>query len=79
LVAAPLASYIPLAALAGVLVVVSWNMIERKEVARLFQNWQSGAVLAATLGLTLLEDLTYGIVAGCVLSAMFEAVRLLRR
>ena len=31
LIAAPLASYIPLAALAGVLVVVSWNMAEKHE------------------------------------------------
>ncbi len=33
LVAAPLASFIPLAALAGVLVVVAWNMAEAKEFA----------------------------------------------
>ena len=34
LVAAPLAAYIPLAALAGVLAVVAWNMAEKPEFAR---------------------------------------------
>jgi sulfate permease, SulP family len=71
LVAAPLASFIPLAALAGVLVVVSWNMAEKKEFARLLRDWRSAAVLITTLGLTLVRDLTTGIVAGCVLAALF--------
>jgi SulP family sulfate permease len=35
LVAAPLASFIPLATLAGVLVVVAWNMAEAREFALL--------------------------------------------
>ena len=42
LVAAPLASYIPLAALAGVLVVVCWNMAEKKEFVRLLRDWRNG-------------------------------------
>ncbi len=68
LVAAPLASYIPLPALAGVLLVVCWNMAEKKEFARLLKNWSAAAVLIATFGLTLVFDLTTGIVAGCVLA-----------
>ncbi len=71
LVAASLASYVPLSALAGVLVVVSWNMIERGELARLFKDWRAAAVLVTTLGLTLAKDLTFGIVAGCLLAAAF--------
>ena len=38
LVAAPLASYVPLAALAGVLLVVCWNMTEKHEFWRLLGN-----------------------------------------
>ncbi|MGA0605073.1 SulP family inorganic anion transporter [Phenylobacterium sp. VNQ135] len=71
LLAAPLAGYIPLSALAGVLVVVAWNMAEKVEFVRLMKDWRSGAILFATFGLTLLHDLTAGIVAGCVLAAAF--------
>ena len=38
LLAAPLASFIPLAALAGVLAVVAWNMVERNAVAALLRS-----------------------------------------
>ena len=69
LVAAPLARFIPLAALAGVLVVVCWNMAEKREFARLIVNWREAAVLLATFGLTLVRDLTTGIVAGCLIAA----------
>jgi SulP family sulfate permease len=71
LVAAPLASYIPLASLAGVLVVVAWSMAEKKEFVRLLPDWRAAAVLLATFGLTLVKDLTAGIVAGCLLAAVF--------
>jgi SulP family sulfate permease len=71
LVAAPLASFVPLSALAGVLVVVCWNMAEKKEFRRLLGDWRGAAVLMATFGLTLLRDLTTGIIAGCVLAAIF--------
>ena len=40
LVAAPLASFVPLAALAGVLVVVCWNMAEKGEFLRLLGDWR---------------------------------------
>ena len=75
LVAAPLASFVPLAALAGVLVVVSWNMAEKAEFVRLLRDWRTAAILVATFGLTLARDLTTGIIAGCVLAAVFALVR----
>lgn len=71
LVASPLASFIPLSTLAGVLVVVCWNMAEKQEFFRLLHDWRGGSVLLATFGLTLIEDLTFGIVSGCVLAAVF--------
>jgi SulP family sulfate permease len=71
LVAAPLARFIPLSSLAGVLVVVCWNMAEKKEFGRLMGSWRTAAVLLATFVLTLVKDLTFGIVAGCVLAALF--------
>src|SRR5579872_3278281 len=71
LVAAPLASFTPLPALAGLLIVVAWTMAEKAEFVRLLRDWRSAAVLLATFGLTLVRDLTTGIVAGCLLAAVF--------
>jgi sulfate permease, SulP family len=70
-VAAPLASFVPLSALAGVLVVVCWSMAEKAEFARLLRQWQPAAVLLVTFGVTLLKDLTFGIICGCLLAAAF--------
>jgi SulP family sulfate permease len=75
LVAAPLASFIPLAALAGVLVVVSWNMAEKEEFLSLLRNWRTALVLLATFGFTLLFDLSVGIIAGCLLAVLFAVFR----
>ena len=78
-VAAPLASYVPLAALAGILIVVAWNMVERREFASLLTQWRPAVVLLATFGLTLLYDLTTGIMAGCGLAVLFWLADRLRQ
>jgi SulP family sulfate permease len=75
LIAAPLASFVPLSALAGVLVVVCWNMAEKAEFVRLLRQWPSALVLATTFGLTLIKDLTFGIVAGCLVAAALAMFR----
>ena len=74
LVAAPLAGYIPLAALAGVLVVVSWNMAEPHEFCSLLRQWRSASILLATFLLTLVYDLSIGIVAGCAMASLFAGL-----
>jgi SulP family sulfate permease len=71
LAAAPLAAYVPLTALAGVLLVVCWNMAEKAEFVRLLSQWRPALVALLTLGVTLARDLTAGIVAGCLLAALF--------
>jgi SulP family sulfate permease len=58
-----------------VLILVAWNMAEKAELARLMRHGRSAAVLAATFGLTVVRDLTTGILAGCVLAALFWAER----
>lgn len=75
LVAAPLASYAPLSALAGVLVAVCWTMAEKKEFYRLLGDWRTAAVLLATFGLTVTMDLTTGIIAGCEIAALFAILK----
>ncbi|MEM5581598.1 SulP family inorganic anion transporter [Roseibium sp. AS2] len=71
LVAAPLASYIPLAALAGVLAVVAWNMVEKHAFAALLRSSYGDAlVLLVTFLLVVFRDLTEGIVVGFALGAV---------
>ncbi len=71
LVAAPLATYIPLAALAAVLAIVSWNMADRVEFASILKHDRGeAAVLLATFLLTLFRDLTEGIAVGVTLGAI---------
>ena len=70
LIAAPLAGYIPLAALAGVLAVVAWNMAEKSEIWRVVQQSRAqAAVILVTFLLVVLQDLSVGIVVGSALSA----------
>ncbi|WP_445501748.1 SulP family inorganic anion transporter [Microvirga sp. G4-2] len=65
LVAAPLASFIPLAALAAVLTTVAWNMAEKHEFATLLRASKGDAVvLLATFLLVVFRDLTEGILVG---------------
>lgn len=76
LIAAPLAAYIPLAALAAVLTVVAWNMAERHEFWSLLKSSRANAlVLLVTFLLTAFEDLVLAIGVGVVLSLLLRAVR----
>jgi SulP family sulfate permease len=76
LVAAPLVGFIPLAALAAVLVTVAWNMIERPAILHMLRSAPGeAAVLGATLVVTLLHDLMWGIAAGTVLALALRAFR----
>jgi SulP family sulfate permease len=71
LIAAPLAGFIPLAALAAVLAVVAWNMIEREAAWHLIRTSRADAVvLLATFGLVVFRDLTEGIVVGFALGGL---------
>lgn len=71
LVAAPLAAWVPLAALAGVLVTVAWHMAEKHAFATLLTSSRADAVaLLATFGLTLFYGLMEGIIVGFALSAL---------
>ena len=71
LIAAPLASYIPLAALAGVLAVVAWNMVEKTAFAALIRSsWGDAMVLLVTFALVIFRDLTEGIVVGFALGSV---------
>ncbi|MBN8832600.1 MAG: SulP family inorganic anion transporter [Sphingomonadales bacterium] len=77
LIAAPLASYIPLAALAGVLATVAWNMAEREQVVTLVRASRADAlVLLVTFGLVIFRDLSLGILVGFSLGALIFLQRM---
>ncbi len=77
LAAAPLASDIPLAALAAILMFVSWNMGNWKEFSRLKSMTMSYKVtLVATFILTVVFDLTVAVEVGLVISCVFFIYRM---
>lgn len=68
---APLAAEIPMPVLAGILIVVAYNMSEWREFKRLMKAPKSDVgVLVLTFSLTVLFDLSLAIQAGVVLSSI---------
>ena len=77
LVLAPLAAYIPLSALAAVLMWVAYNMVgwrELRELPRFSMFYR--AILLSTLLLTVIFDLTVAVETGLVLSSLFFIYRI---
>ncbi len=71
LVAWPLTHFIPLAALAAVLMIVAWNMSEVERFTHLMKApIGDRAVLLVTFGLTVMVDLTVAIEVGVVLASV---------
>lgn len=68
---APVASFIPLAALAAVLIVVSYDMSEYRKVLRLIKAPRSDMlVMSLTLILTVIVDLTVAVYVGVILASL---------
>jgi SulP family sulfate permease len=77
LAAAPLAAYVPLAALAGILLFVAWNMGEWHEFARLRHfSVPYRTLLVGTFLMTVIFDLTVAVEIGLVLACMFFIYRM---
>jgi SulP family sulfate permease len=77
LVAAPLAYDIPLAALAGILLFVAWNMGEWRAFAQLrqFSNHYR-IIMVGTFLLTVIFDITVAVEVGLVLASLFFIYRI---
>jgi len=74
---APLAGKIPLAVLAAILVIVSWNMSEIDHFRSLLKAPRSDIlVLLTTFGLTVLADLTVAVGVGMVLASILFMKRM---
>lgn len=77
LAAAPLASNIPLCALAAILVFVAWNMGNWREFSRLRKMSLSYSVtLLVTFLLTVIFDLTVAVQVGLVVACIFFIIRM---
>ena len=77
LVAAPLARTIPLAVLAAILMVVSYNMGEWREIPELLRLTKADiAVWFVTFALTVFSDLTTAVSVGMVLAALLFILRI---
>ena len=77
LVFAPLAAYVPLSALAAVLLWVAFNMAAWRELRELRQfSMFYRAILVTTLVLTVVFDLTVAVEVGLVLSSLFFIYRI---
>lgn len=74
---APYASSIPLAAMAPILMVVAWNMSERKEFLHLLKlKTGDSLVLAITFLLTVFADLTVAVEVGLILAVVLFVKRM---
>jgi len=77
LLLAPLASTIPLASMAPILMVVAWNMSERKEFAHVLRTKSSDSViLLITFLLTVLTNLTTAVEVGLALAVIVFVKRM---
>jgi len=77
LLAAPLAVNVPLAALAGILLYVAWNMGEWHEFGRLKRfSIQYRTILVGTFALTVVFDLTVAVQVGLILACLFFIYRM---
>jgi SulP family sulfate permease len=71
LFAAPLVSYVPMSVLAGILMIVAYNMGEWREIPQLLKLTRTDiSVWLVTFALTVFADLTVAVEAGMILAAL---------
>src|SRR5438477_6878729 len=76
LFAAKYAAFIPMAALAGILMIVAYNMGEWREIPQLLKLTKTDiSVWLVTFGLTVFADLTVAVEAGMILAALLFITR----
>ena len=76
LLLAPLARMIPRSAIAGVLLVVAWGMVDQAGIRRVIRTSRSDvAAMVLTFGATLMLPLDFAVLAGVVFSLAWFVVR----
>jgi SulP family sulfate permease len=73
---APLVAYLPNAAMAGILFIVAWGLIDFKEIKHIFTSTNSErSIFSVTFLAALFLDLEFAILAGILLSLMLYLMR----
>ena len=76
---APVVAYLPIAAMAGVLFVVAWGLIDLRGIRHIFAAWQDNRdeviVFCVTFGATLLIALEFAVFVGILLSLILRSLR----
>lgn len=79
LLVAPLAAFLPKAAMAGILFLVAWSLIDFHQIYRIIKASNNDTiVLGATFGSALLFNLEFAILAGVILSLLMYLARTTR-
>jgi len=73
---APWGEWLPTAAMAGMILVVAWNLIDRPHIREILRaSRQDSVILLVTFSATLLFDLAFAILIGVLLSLMLFLTR----
>jgi len=75
LLVAPLVAYLPIAAMAGVLFLVAWGLIDFHHIAEILRNHRKESVVLAVTFFGTLVDLEKGIFLGIIVSLIFYLYR----
>jgi SulP family sulfate permease len=76
LVLAPLTAFLPIAALAGVIIPIAYGLVDRVEIARVWKGTRGDAVIMVlTLFGTLFMDIQFAVLLGIMLSLVVYIVR----
>lgn len=75
LLAAPLAAYLPVAAMAGILFIVAWGLIDWHHIGRILRRHPRERVVLLVTWLGVLVDLEKGLFFGIVVSLLFYLYR----
>ncbi len=77
LIAAPLAAYLPIPAVAMILILVAYRLIDWRQIRTIFRaNPTDAAVLITTFTATLFVELTFAVYVGVILSLMLHLNRI---
>ncbi len=75
LLAAPLAAYLPVAAMAAILFIVAWGLIDWHQIGQILRRHPRERIVLAVTWLGVLADLEKGLFAGVVVSLLFYLYR----